>query len=40
MSTILGLVLMPYYGASALNKISSSSQDELEEIIDDDIGDF
>lgn len=41
MATILGLVIMPYYGASALNKVSSSSSpDELEEIIDDDIGDF
>ena len=38
MTTIIGLVIMPYYGSAALDKISSSSDsDELEEIIEDDI---
>lgn len=33
MTTIIGLVIMPYYGASALDKISStSSAEELEEV--------
>lgn len=35
MTTIIGLVIMPYYGSAALDKISSKSPDEL----DDDITD-
>ena len=38
MTTIIGLVLMPYYGASALEKISStSSAEELEEVAKNEI---
>lgn len=38
MTTIIGLVLMPYYGASALEKISStSSAEELEEVANNEI---
>lgn len=39
MATIIGLVIMPYYGSAALDKISSSSPDKLEEIADKDIKD-
>ena len=40
MTTIIGLVIMPYYGSAALDKISSkSSPDELEEIIENDFDD-
>lgn len=38
MATIIGLVLMPYYGSSVLEKISSDSpQEELDEGIEKDI---
>ena len=41
MTTIMGMVLMPYYGSSVLDKVSSSSSpDELEEVIEDDIWDY
>ncbi|WP_298501358.1 UPF0104 family protein [uncultured Methanobrevibacter sp.] len=33
MTTIIGLVIMPYYGSAVLDKISSSSPDEIEEEI-------
>ncbi len=37
MTTIIGLVIMPYYGADVLDKISSkSSPDEIDEIKDED----
>ena len=39
MTTIIGLVIMPYYGSAALDKISSNSQNELEEVIENDIMD-
>ena len=40
MTTIIGMVLMPYYGSSVLEKISSDSpQDELDEVIEKDIWD-
>lgn len=40
MATIIGLVIMPYYGSSALDKISSnSSQDETEESADNETDD-
>ena len=32
MTTIIGMVIMPYYGADVLSKISGSSSEELEEI--------
>lgn len=36
MTTIIGMVIMPYYGSSVLDKISSrSSNDELEENLDE-----
>ncbi|MBQ2353923.1 MAG: flippase-like domain-containing protein, partial [Methanobrevibacter sp.] len=31
MATILGLVILPYYGSSVLDKISIGSSDEIEE---------
>ena len=34
MATIIGMVILPYYGASAISKISSSSEDEIEEVIE------
>ncbi len=38
MATIIGMVIMPYYGSSVLEKISSSSSpEEIEQVIDDDI---
>ena len=38
MTTILGMVILPYYGSSVLDKISfGSSSDEIEESINDDI---
>ena len=41
MTTIIGMVLMPYYGSSVLEKISSDSPpDELEEVIENDIWDY
>lgn len=39
MATILGMVILPYYGSSVLDKISfGSSNEEIEESIDEDIG--
>lgn len=38
MPTIIGMVILPYYGSSVLDKISlGSSQEEIEEAIDEDI---
>ena len=37
MTTIIGLVLLPYYGASAVSKISSASNDEIEEVIENKV---
>ena len=38
MATILGMVILPYYGSSVLDKISfSSSPDEIEESIENDL---
>ena len=38
MATIIGMVIMPYYGSSVLNKISSnSSSGELEEALEEDL---
>lgn len=37
MTTIIGMVIMPYYGSAALNLISSSSADELEEAAEKEI---
>ena len=34
LATILGMVILPYYGSSVLDKISSSSSDETEESTD------
>ena len=40
MATIIGLVIMPYYGSSVLDKISSkSSSKEIEESIEEDLND-
>lgn len=40
MTTIIGLVIMPYYGSAAIDKISSrSSPDEIDEIIENDDAD-
>lgn len=40
MATILGLVILPHYGSSILDKISfSSSPDEIEETLSDDLKD-
>ena len=40
MATILGLCILPYYGTSVLDNISlSSSNDELEEALEDDLND-
>ena len=39
MTTIIGLVIMPYYGSAALDKISSKSSDEIEEIAEEDNAD-
>ena len=40
MATILGLVILPHYGSSLLDKISfSSSPDEIEETLSDDLKD-
>lgn len=36
MATIIGLVILPYYGSSVLDKISLDSPKEIEESIDDD----
>ncbi|MBQ2830935.1 UPF0104 family protein [Methanobrevibacter sp.] len=35
LATILGMVILPYYGSSVLDKISFSSSDEIEESSDD-----
>ena len=37
MTTIIGMVLMPYYGADVLDKISSSSPEEIEEVVENEI---
>ena len=37
MATILGLVILPYYGSSVLNKVSFSSSEELEEALEEDL---
>ena len=38
MATIIGLVILPYYGSSILDKISfSSSSDEIEKYLEDDL---
>ncbi len=40
MATILGLVILPYYGSSVLDKISfSSSSGEIEDALEDDLDD-
>ena len=39
MTTIIGLVILPYYGVSAVNKISSSSNEEIEEVIENEVDD-
>ena len=39
MTTIIGLVILPYYGASAINKISSASNDEIDEVIENESDD-
>ena len=40
MATIIGMCILPYYGTSVLDKISFSSSDEqLEEALEDDIAD-
>lgn len=40
MATIIGMVILPYYGSSVLDKISfSSSPDEIEESIENEIDD-
>jgi hypothetical protein len=40
MATIIGMCILPYYGTSALDKISfSSSDEELEEALEDDLED-
>lgn len=38
MATIIGMVILPYYGSSVLDKISfSSSNDEIEEALEEDL---
>ena len=38
MATILGLVILPHYGSSLLDKVSSSSSsDEMEESLSEDL---
>ena len=37
MATIIGLVILPKYGSSLLDKISGSSSDELEENLNEDL---
>ena len=40
MATIIGLLILPYYGSSVLDKISfSSSSEEIEEALEDDVDD-
>ena len=36
MATIIGLVILPYYGSSVLDKVSASSSEEIEEAITDE----
>ena len=37
MATIIGMVILPLYGASAISKISSSSNDEIEESLENEV---
>ena len=37
MATIIGMIILPYYGVSALDKISSSSDDDAEETLEDEV---
>ena len=40
MTTIIGMVILPHYGSSVLDKISSnSSQDKIEESVEDEVDD-
>ena len=36
MTTIIGMVILPYYGSSVLDKISFGSSDEIEESVEDE----
>ena len=37
MATIIGMVILPYYGASTVGKISSASSEEIEEVIENEV---
>ena len=40
MATIIGLVILPYYGSSVLDKVSASSSGEIEESINEETDDI